>query len=317
MNKPPRAHHFVPQFLLAGFTPSGRKDDFLYVIDNKRAVRWKAKPKEVAHERDFYRLEAPDGAPDTLEKNLANFETKAASVVRSVLATAAMPTGEARETLMLFIALAAARVPRTREHFAKPVREMGKIVMGMSLTSLEDFQKFMGTTEGAGAPEAYEVIKKLFGSGKITGDVTQHFNIDQLFSTIDTIYPWVLGRNWIVVVPKSDGAEFVCTDNPVSLTWDTKSPPSIPIGFNMKRTEVNLALSKKMALCGRFEPWPQEAVEVSDYAVGMINSRIAIGAKHVFSASKDFLWIDKSNKLRRDGLLEVLAESKKRKAAAA
>jgi hypothetical protein len=316
MIKQPRAHHFVPEFLLAGFTPSGKKDDFLHVIDNEGAKRWRAKPKEVAHERDFYRVEASDGAPGTLEKNLSNVEGKAAAVIRSVLETAEMPVGQAKETLMLFIALAAARVPRTRDYFVGPLKKVVEIMLANNLTSLDSWQKFMGTTADAGSAKAYKTIKRLFHNGKISVDATQHFNIDQLFNTIDTIYPWLMKRNWMIVVPQSESAEFVCSDDPVALSWDTQSPPSIPIGFGLRRTEVNISLHRKMALCGRFDPYPHASAEISDYAVGMINSRIASGAKRVYSASKDFPWLDKSNKLRIGGLLEVLAEARKRKAPA-
>jgi hypothetical protein len=35
----PRRHHFLPQFYLAGFTPSGRRDDELWALSLKDGRR--------------------------------------------------------------------------------------------------------------------------------------------------------------------------------------------------------------------------------------------------------------------------------------
>src|SRR4051812_14555421 len=43
-------HHYVPCFLLAGFTPSGRKSDRLWSFDNERAKPQPRTPKAVAFE---------------------------------------------------------------------------------------------------------------------------------------------------------------------------------------------------------------------------------------------------------------------------
>jgi hypothetical protein len=55
-----RRHHYVPAFLLQGLTPSGERDDFLWVHDQERGRSWRAKPDNAAHERDYYRVEIPD-----------------------------------------------------------------------------------------------------------------------------------------------------------------------------------------------------------------------------------------------------------------
>jgi len=52
-----RAHHFVPQCWLAGFTDTGEKDGMLWVTDLKRKKQWRCKPSEAGHRRDFYRIE--------------------------------------------------------------------------------------------------------------------------------------------------------------------------------------------------------------------------------------------------------------------
>ena len=58
-SKEPRAHHFVPQCWLAGFTDSGQKDGMLYGFDLKRKKQWRCKPSAVGQRHDFYRVEDP------------------------------------------------------------------------------------------------------------------------------------------------------------------------------------------------------------------------------------------------------------------
>ena len=67
MPKIARAHHFVPEFFLAGFTPDETKEDLLWVTDFARAKQWKTVPKNAAHRRDFNRPEGQTLPPDMLE----------------------------------------------------------------------------------------------------------------------------------------------------------------------------------------------------------------------------------------------------------
>lgn len=55
--KPPRQHHYVPAFYLAGFTAGGTKDGKLFVIDRKRATTYETTPRNAAKSRDFYAVE--------------------------------------------------------------------------------------------------------------------------------------------------------------------------------------------------------------------------------------------------------------------
>jgi hypothetical protein len=54
-----RAHHFVPQCWLAGFTDTGEKDGVLFVTDIKRKKKWHCKPSETGHRCDLNRIDNP------------------------------------------------------------------------------------------------------------------------------------------------------------------------------------------------------------------------------------------------------------------
>ena len=72
MSDSPRKHHYVPQFFLAGFTPSGRRKDFLWVTDKKKLEQRKARPLKVALKRDFYGVEGEGVDPQQVEQGLDN-----------------------------------------------------------------------------------------------------------------------------------------------------------------------------------------------------------------------------------------------------
>lgn len=226
MNKPPRAHHFVPEFLLAGFTPSGTKDDYLHVIDQKQAKRWRAKPKEVAHERDFYRVEAPGVKDDTVEEGLAKIEALSATVIKTIAEKKVLPEGEDLLTLMTFVALMAARTPRVRKVFADPMIQMIERMGEMMTSTRERWEQTVENAKRDGVELkgdlSYEKMKDFIDNKRYTIEPSQGYHILTLLETTKTIYPLLPKRNWTLLVARDGAGEFICSDDPIGLIWTTK-----------------------------------------------------------------------------------------------
>jgi hypothetical protein len=72
-----RKHHYVPQFYLKGFTPTGADGEALWVLDQHSGKQWQSTPPGIAFERDLYRVTAPGVAPDLVERKFAEFEGQA------------------------------------------------------------------------------------------------------------------------------------------------------------------------------------------------------------------------------------------------
>src|ERR1700733_6371620 len=106
-----RAHHFRSQFLLAGFTHLGSKEDFLWALDRKTGRQWHTKPANVAHRKDFYRVDVPGVPPDVVESGLSKMESHSSNVIREIIRTNTIPRGDDYVTLMNFTALMSVRVP--------------------------------------------------------------------------------------------------------------------------------------------------------------------------------------------------------------
>src|SRR5688500_4204947 len=101
----PRQHHRLPEFYLKGFTPSGRDDDLLWVLDFDRKKRWQSKAAKNARQRDYYRINIEGVDPNVIEKAHQGFEDAAAPVLRQLLESRVRPVGESLDHLIVFVAL--------------------------------------------------------------------------------------------------------------------------------------------------------------------------------------------------------------------
>src|ERR1700733_14992029 len=96
----PRAHHFVPQCWLAGFTDNGQKDGRLFVTDLKRQKQWPSNPLNAGHQRDFYRVEDSDVEPVAYEKFFSQVESFIAPTFRELYDKPERPTVEQLDQLL-------------------------------------------------------------------------------------------------------------------------------------------------------------------------------------------------------------------------
>src|SRR5215204_4079839 len=117
----PRQHHILPEFYLAGFTDTGTRDGMLQVFDYRRGRRYRAKPRQVARERDFYRVYEPGEHPNVIENDLAAMESEIAPALRQVLADRTVHSPAELGTLLSLAALVHARSLKGRERLSLAV----------------------------------------------------------------------------------------------------------------------------------------------------------------------------------------------------
>jgi hypothetical protein len=87
-----RKHHFIPVFYLAGFTQSGDENDALWVLDQAQGKQWQSKPRAIAFQRDFYRVEGSGVEADAVEKAFGELEGKAARILARIREDQRLPT---------------------------------------------------------------------------------------------------------------------------------------------------------------------------------------------------------------------------------
>ena len=84
MTPPPRQHHLVPAFYLAGFTDSGTVEGRLHVFDYLRDLHYSGSPRSVGRERDFFRIYEPGHDSYNVERELARVEAEYATVLNEI-----------------------------------------------------------------------------------------------------------------------------------------------------------------------------------------------------------------------------------------
>ena len=131
MKKFARNHHFVPQGYLAGFTDDGTRDGRLFVSDLVSRSIFQTKPRKVAAERDFNRIDANGQDPDALERALGEFEGRAASVIRGIRESGQLPTDEELSYVINLMALLVVRNPKSRRAMNAARRHTRRVIGGM------------------------------------------------------------------------------------------------------------------------------------------------------------------------------------------
>lgn len=293
--KPARRHHVVPRFYLRMFTTRERKKDLLWVIDKTTGKRWKATPDSAGHHKDYYKVEYSPSDPNTIEMRLGEIEAKASGVLREIVSNGQMPSGEDYDNFMAFVALMAVRIPGVRNIFSKGMEQVAKMMLRMTYASRDRFE----TTREAmkrdgvhmGNEISYEQMKEFVESDRYKIEMSQNWNIGIMLGGMKTIYPLLFSRKWMVVSAKSAGAEFVCSDRPVTLIWTTKVPAFYAPGFGMPSTEVVMPLSRNTAIAGSFEG-SEGTYAVNERIVAALNSRTAgMSERFIYSAKEDFNWL--------------------------
>jgi len=299
-----RAHHYVPQAYLAGFTDSGRKDGRLYAHDYRQLKSWASTPAGVGFERDYYRVDLPGRSPDELEKMLGLVEDPGSVILKSILESQTLPVGEEYAQFMLFLALLAVRIPSARSAMSKAEIDLMRIVLALHAQLPDDqlearFERMRiddPSMPQTTAEEFRETVKKVVdGEAELKlsqAEQVRNFVVGHL-SNLEFIAELLMARQWVLLAAEEDAGDFICSDHPVVLEWTVEVPSfrrDSP-GFGLQNTVVHVPLSRKLLLRGMFGGPEGVTVPVGRDTVAGINS-FAIGkvTRFLYTSESDFIW---------------------------
>jgi hypothetical protein len=290
-------HHFVPQFYLAGFTESGRKDDFLWVVPRDGGNLRRQRVPEVAHERDFYRVDDVESlGPQVIEKRFAEFEGRVAPVLQRVTQERALPSNtEDWSLLVSFIALMAARTPRARAVNTKAHRMLYEHILRQAVATPETYAKTIETLRRRGGEEpavTYEDMQRFVEEKPYKVEIPVGLHMKSLFATQEAVFQGLARRHWILLTPEQ-GAEFVTSDDPVYLGWSDAAAASSyrSPGFALPRTEVLFPLGHGLAMMGTMERHPRKPSAIKREGVALLNTLVAMqGIRYALSATPEPLF---------------------------
>jgi hypothetical protein len=304
-----RKQHFIPEFYLTGFTTTGESTDFLHVLDQVTGKQWRARPTELAHQRDFYRVDLPDTDPNFFEKTFAAFEGQMADLLRRFLTSGKPPEGEDYSNLMFFLALMAVRIPRSRAQISKFINDIATNFVVLSVSTPERWEATRRRMVEQGHAEfenmTYEDARETFRPGRGMFDFQQTWHVGILLERAKAIFRPLADREWTFFQSDEEIGDFICSDHPLSLVWTNGDEGFYGPGHGLTGTDVSIPLSRNWAMLGRFEG--EGGVQRATHTiVARINSRTAMFARQVYSGAEDFVWAKRDGKPGTSG--ELLAQ---------
>jgi len=313
--KPARRHHVIPQLYLSGFTDSGEKDGLLYAHDLRELKTWRAKPSNVAFEKDFYRIDAPGIEADQIEKLFWEVEGEAATVLKKLIESHQLPDEpEAFETLMRFIAQLEMRRPSVRQNLDQTHERVLRLVTKLHANLPDNELRARFERMRQENPETPEVdlngFREFAKSDDYTIGFSQNHYIKNLVTALlpvadDTLTPLLGMRNWMLMIVDEGAGYFITTDRPVALSWTIEVPPAFAgsPGFGLLHTSVFFPVSKTHLMYGTFGGLRASVAKVDSETVALMNrimSRSVV--RFIYSTDENFLWknLDESIGHRRN-----------------
>lgn len=253
-----RAHHFISQCYLKGFTRNGSKKSKLFVVSLDELKTFETKPENVAHRRDFNRIEGlPAGA---LETQLGKFETQVNRALLKIGADRTLDDTDAWIHVLNLAALFAVRHPLQRENVRQFMEQTSKIMMEMTVATPERWASQMLKVQAAGEVPAdtdvtYEQVREFVQRGEYTLKVPTARHIDIEFKVHDTVLRTLVARKWTLCIAQPGVGHFMTSDAPLGLVNSDGTPSSMmrPVGHGLTGTTVFFPINRELFAVGTFE----------------------------------------------------------------
>lgn len=289
----PRKHHFVPQFYLAGFTPSGSKDDKLFVLDKTTGRQWRSCPGDAGCQKDFYLIEVDDeGGPVAIEKLLSLAEASGAEAIRFIIDNETVPEGDLSRKLAEFLAIMTIRVPGILDKINEFVGEVCRSLMYLETASQERWGSLVAELKQEGKlmdNSTWEEMRDFVRSNDYDISMSQNFKMTCLLNMLEPAVFLMTKRKWTLLRSPEAGPEFISSDRPLSVHWtDSTGKGPFPPGLGVPGTSVFFPLNKRLALWGRFEgAGPPRDLDGDE--VGVFNGFTGLFAQRfLYSTKPDF-----------------------------
>ena len=294
----PRAHHYVPQFWLAGFTDTGEKDGRLWVTDLKRQKQWPSNPENAGHRRDFYRLSRADARdPVAFEKLFSQIEGAYAPLLKALDKRPRGPYLDEWESLLMYIAVQWMRVPAFRPMVLRIAEGIHRRFFEKALKTPESWAALL--KKCGFAPDArgadYDSMVKFEREHNYTLSAEPEWYLYRGFKAIEHVAETLAERNWRACISEKGG--FIGSDNPVVMD----GPKGQQIGFKSAEI-VMFPVSRHVLLFGanhRVKP-----MQATYRRVAAVNTFTMMTAdEQVYSHEPDFYWLDENGNYQTESRL--------------
>ena len=253
-----RAHHFISQCYLKGFTENGSKNSKLFVVGLQERKYFQTKPANVAQRRDFNRVEGRP--PGEIEELLAPFEGQAAAALLKLAADRSLDDVDAWLTVLNLVALFAVRHPLHREQVRQFTERIARLTMEMTLATRERWESQVRQATDAGFMDGqsdvtYEQMRDFVQRGEYTVNLANARHLQLEFQLHDAVLETLVDRKWTLWTSTKDVGHFITSDRPVILMNADGRAPTLqrPIGHGMMGTVVCFPVCRELFAVGAFE----------------------------------------------------------------
>jgi hypothetical protein len=308
-----RAHHYVPQCYLNNFTTGGK----ILAVDLQNGKHFRTNPKNVAQERDFNRVVSDKVAPDYLEKQYGEFESKVAPILKGLRAGEKCSKPEFDHLLNL-ITLLANRNPRHRKTFSEFQDDVAQQVLRLATATPERWESQVKRARQAGALDnikdvPYETIRDLVANQKIklAATTSQHAALE--LDVFDDLLEVIAQRTWHWLHADATSGGFITSDHPVCLFSNVPPKGLQALGYGMTGTTVYFPLSPFLALCGEFDGRTGD-YKADTFEVGALNRRMVNHAhRQIYAANDKFAFFDHMDFFDITDLLRRIQQRKEKR----
>ena len=316
--KPARRNHYLPQSYLAGFTTSGTLDDFLHIFDleSPTAAPRRQRPRNVAFENDFHRLDLPCMSPDWVEQHVfGGFENEVLPAITEVVRRGSMVRLELNP-LLQFVALEAVRNPRFRQCRSLLLEDDSGVPFEEALAIPQSWDGILQWCASRNVGWTLGDILRLLRDPESRSACCQLWHYLDSGMLQDGTWKLLTKRRWELCFSPGDGPHFICSDYPFS---QCHAPPVVPYrvpGLDEPGTVVTFPLHRRAALVGRFER-KDAVVDVGAEGVALINRGTIESAwqsrnAFVYSSGQDFAWLGEGGAIQNAAALFASLERARR-----
>jgi len=286
----PRKHHFLPQCWLAGFTPTGDKDERFFVTDILRRKQREDKPVNVGYKKDFYRA-SDGGDPVRWERTFGEMETIIAPLLKHLFASPRDPNADELYALLVFAAVQFIRVPTFRPFIRRVAEANYRDALSRILKSAKYWRR-IANRYGLSDKLTYEEALDLQRGGVITGTSNLNFGneffVQRGFAGLSTILTQLETRHWQSLI--SPTGSFIGSDTPIVMDGPAQ------IGFKTAEI-IHIPVNRFLLLRGTTDPAIEEPL--TRKTIAAINSFALLNTQEqVYSSCAEFAWTDEHFEVR-------------------
>ncbi len=243
-SKPPRMHHYIPRFYLAGFAAHSSKNDkskpLLWVYEKHRAIRCST-PEAEACQKDFYSFQDGGARNVEVEGWFARLEGQVSSIIPELVRLRREPTGPEREWLALFMGTMQTRTPMGRRLSDERFGPATSRLMKEAAADPARFRELCVTMQAdiPDAEMAEEVRKDILAGRGEDLEARPDFKLASIVEVGQIVADVLMEMGWrFIHAPQAH--RFITSDNP--LVSEASEPGSKEIHFRMGVNLPNVAV---------------------------------------------------------------------------